>query len=158
MNGPVEGVTLICKVIQGSRVLLCCCSTISLTLVCMVKAGVLLLWYSLREEKGIGERISGILRPGLGSGAHHFLFCSAGENIVLGPHPATREVEYLATVLLPWPYHWQEARSPRAPCVILDWDKNFICCFFPWVLISEIAGGILVFGSPLFISEILTSK
>ena len=129
-------------------------ATISLTLtVCVVKAGLLLLWYSLREEQGIQEHMPGILRPGPGSGAHHFLFSSAGENAVRGPHPATGRLSI-------WLWHYyhdlttDKRPGPQGPHVSSWTRTKTSCCFFPWVLISEIAGGILVFGSPLFTSEI----
>lgn len=157
MNGPVEGVTLICKVIQGSRDLLCCCYHQLTLRVCVVKAGLLLLWYSLREEQGIEEHIPGILRPGPGSGAHHFLFTSAGENTVIGHiQPQGR--------LNIWLRHYYcdlttDKRPGHQGPRVSSWTRTKTsCCLFPWGLISEIAGGILVFGSPLFTSEILTSK
>lgn len=46
------------------------------------------------------EHIPNILWPRPGSGPHLFLFRSARENIVIGPYPATRDAEYLVTMLL----------------------------------------------------------
>lgn len=48
------------------------------------------------------EHIPSSLRPRPGSGAHYFLFYSAGENIVLGPYPAAREADCLVVILLQW--------------------------------------------------------
>ena len=137
MSGPVEGVALLHRVIQGPRVLLFYCSAISLILVFMVKAGFLLLWYSSREEKGMEEHIPSILRPRPGSGPHNFFFCSAGENIVIGPYPATREAEYLVTMLLQWP-SVDRGQITRGPICHPGLGKRLKLLFSMWVFISEI--------------------
>lgn len=57
MTGSIKGVALLHRVIQGSKALFFCCSSISIILVCMVKVGFQLLQYSFREEKSMEEHI-----------------------------------------------------------------------------------------------------